>query len=99
MKVTIEIGPDVEVTVNETKDGRVLSIEFEPTFNRKQGNSVLCYGEVVNAKGVTLDRFSLTVSGSSGKTSRVGRLTGVCPAADGLDSPVMDPSDSPEAVE
>lgn len=84
MRVKLDVSPDAEIKVETDQDGNVLSVEFEPFFAKKAGQAVLAYGAVVNDNGVRLDRFSLVVSGSTGKVTKTGRAEPVKAAADAI---------------
>lgn len=82
MRVKLDVSPDSDIKVEKDEAGNVLSIEFEPFFGKKNGQAVLAYGAVINDNNVTLDRFSLGVSGATGKVSKSGRAEPVKAAAD-----------------
>lgn len=84
MKVRLDVSPDAEISVVKDDDDNIIAVEFEPFFGKKNGGAVLAYGEVVNDNKVSLDRFSLTVSGATGKVSKTGRAATVKAAADEL---------------
>jgi hypothetical protein len=84
MRVKLDVSPDAEIKVETDEGGNVLSVEFEPFFAKKSGQAVLAYGAVVNDNGVRLDRFSLVVSGATGKVTKTGRAEPVKAAADAI---------------
>jgi len=85
MKVRLEPSPDSNITVVKAPDGSIQAIEFEPLFGKKNAMAILGYGEVTNAKGVSLEKFALTVAGSTGKVSKSGRSVPVTALADEID--------------
>lgn len=82
MRIKLDVSPDSEIKVEKDEAGNVLSVEFEPFFAKKNGQAVLAYGATINDNNVTLDRFSLVVSGATGKVTKSGRGETVKAAAD-----------------
>lgn len=102
MRVKLDVSPDAEIKVIKDDEDNIISVEFEPFFGKKNGGAVLAYGEVINDNDVCLDRFSLTVSGATGKVSKGGRAEPVKAAADELTDddnkkkPATKPATKPE---
>lgn len=82
MKVRLDISPDTEITVEKDESGNVLSILFEPTFAKSTGVAVLAYGVTKTDGGQVVDRFSLNVSGSTGRLGKSSRSAPVTSAID-----------------
>lgn len=74
MKVKLDFGPDVEVTVVEKDEkGNPLSISITPKFAKPSAHAVLAYGAATSDGGEKLDMFSLIVSGAVGKVLKRNR--------------------------
>lgn len=82
MKVKLDVSPDTTITVQEDDEGNVLSVTFEPMFTKKNGHVVLAYCTSSSDRGKLLDRFSLVVSGATGKVSKPGRTEAVVASVD-----------------
>ncbi len=94
MKVTLEVGPDAEVEVTKDDAGNIVAIEFNPLFAKSRGAAVLAYGVAKNDKGKLLDRFTVSVSGATGKVTKTGRVEPTAAAVDSAadeDDPEADP--------
>lgn len=85
MKLRFDLAVDVEPVLVKDSDGKVVAIEFTPQFTRRKGQAVIVHGEATNNKQRVLDRFTLAVSGASGKLLKLDRATTV-PAAVDLDA-------------
>jgi len=82
MKVHLEISPDTKCNVLRDAGNNVIGLEFEPAFTTERGQAILVYGKAVSTGGKMLDRFALTVSGTTGKVAKKNRMTTVQPAVD-----------------
>ena len=54
-------------------------VEYEPFFLSTSGYAPFAEGECISAKGNELDKYILTVSGTSGKMIKRGEAIGVVP--------------------
>lgn len=77
MRVKLDLGPDTQAKVDTDESGNVVSITLEPRFASASAHTVLAYGASVTDSGAVLDRFSLGVSGASGKIVKKSRTTPV----------------------
>jgi len=97
VKVKLELGPDVEVVVENDENGNPVSIELTPVFSKKNGQVVLAFGVAKTDGGKQLDRFALTVSGATGKVNKTGRTASVESAVDEEDKKAAGkPADLPK---
>ena len=80
--------------VVKDEDGEVVHtiehgeyVEYEPLFLSTSGYAPFAEGDCISAKGNNLDRYVLTVSGTSGKMVKRGEFVGVVPKFEKTEAP------------
>ena len=84
MKVQFDITPETDLEIVKDDKGRPVSILFKPLFSSAKGAVTLVHGQVLaeGSQPRSLDRFSLAVSGATGRLVKRDRTGGIVAAAD-----------------
>lgn len=82
MKIHFDFSADAEVDVITDDNDNVTGFVLTPAFRKATGSAVVITGSCRTEKGVQVDSFELSVSGTSGALTKRAPTGKVVPAID-----------------
>jgi hypothetical protein len=82
VKIRLEFGVDAEDIEIEKDGDTIVAVTLTPQFATKAGLAAVATVEATTDKGTIKDRFSLVVSGQTGKVTKKGKSETVAAAVD-----------------